>query len=199
MGDPLGFIGGTGPEGLGLALRLAAAGEPLLLGSRERTRAQDAAARVRAVVPGAIVHAADNDGVLTASSRIILTFPAAALPAFLDASAARLGGKLVIDVLVPLAVGHDVFFDVAPVPGARSAGELIQQRSPTARVVSAFKNLSAEHLRDLTTQLEGDVLLAGDDADARAEVAGLVRRLPGLRAVDAGRLANARFIEAITP
>ena len=135
---------------------------------------------------------------LERTGRLVLTFPAGALPAFLDASAGGLAGKLVIDVLVPLAVDGR-FFDVAPVPGARSAGELIQLRAPTARVVSAFKNLSADRLRDLPTPLEGDVLIAGNDPDARAEVAALARRLPQLRPVDCGRLANARFIEAITP
>ena len=69
---------------------------------------------------------------------------------------------------------------------------------PSSRVVSAFKNVPAERLQDLDAALAGDVILCGDDAAARAEVAALVAKLPGLRAVDAGRLANARYLEAIT-
>src|SRR5262249_46652055 len=90
------------------------------------------------------------------------------------------------------------FFELAVVEGAASAGELIQQAAPAARVVSAFKNLSAEKLRDPSSALEGDVVLCGNDAPARGEVARLVRLIPGLRAVDAGGIANARYVEAIT-
>src|SRR5438045_1306994 len=90
------------------------------------------------------------------------------------------------------------FFELMPVEGAASAGELIQQTIPAARVVSAFKNHSAETLQDLTVPLEGDVVLCGNDAAARTEVAALVGLLPGLRAVDAGGIANARYLEAIT-
>jgi hypothetical protein len=104
----------------------------------------------------------------------------------------------VIDVIVPVA-RRDGLFVLAPVPDAGSAGELIQRRVPAARVVGAFKNLPAARLRDLATPLAADVLLCGEDASARAQVAALVQRIPGLRPVDAGALANARFIEAITP
>ena len=114
-----------------------------------------------------------------------------------EAGPENLAGKLVIDVIVPLALRAG-FFELVPVPGAASVGELIQWRVPNARVVSAFKNLSAEKLRDLGTRLAGDVVLCGDDAAARDEVAGLVRLLPGLRPVDAGGIANARYVEAIT-
>jgi NADPH-dependent F420 reductase len=103
----------------------------------------------------------------------------------------------VIDVIVPLALRAG-FFALAPIPGAASVGELIQQTVPEARVVSAFKNLSAEKLRDLAAPLAGDVVLCGNDDGARAEVARLVGLLPGLHAVDAGGIANARYLEAIT-
>ena len=119
------------------------------------------------------------------------------LPTFLETARSQLAGKLVIDVAVPVAL-RDGFFELAPVPGAPSAGELVQKAVPSARVVSAFKNVSAERLQDLSAALEGDVVLCGDDAAARTEVAALVAKLPGLRAVDAGRLANARYLEAIT-
>jgi NADPH-dependent F420 reductase len=195
--DRLAFISGTGPEGVGLALRFARAGEPLVIGSRTLARAEEVAARVRGTVPGADVEAAENTAALTRADRIVLAFPGTVLPAFLGASAARLTGKLVIDVLVPLAY-RDGFFDHAPPPGAASAGELIQKAAPGARVVSALKNLAAEKLADLERPLDGDVLIAGDDGAARSTVAELVRKLPHLRAVDAGPIAAARQIEAIT-
>ena len=194
---PLAFIGGTGPQGLGLALRFAAAGAPVVIGSRAAERAAAAAETIRAAVPGASVRGHENAEAMARSERLVLTFPFAGLAGFLAQAREALVGKLVIDVIVPLAV-RDGFFELTPVGGAASVGELIQQTIPAARVVSAFKNHSAEKLRDLAVPLEGDVLLCGNDAAARAEVAALVGLLPGLRAVDAGGIANARWLEAIT-
>jgi len=195
--QPLAFVSGTGPEGLGLALRFAAAGESVLIGSRVAARAAAAADTVRAGVPGAHVSGCENSEALARSDRIVLTFPFGGLVAFLQSAPDGLAGKLVIDVIVPVALRAG-FFELVPVPGAASAGELIQQRLPAARVVSAFKNLSAERLSALGAPLEGDVVLCGNDAAARAEVARLVALLPGLRAVEAGGIANARYVEAIT-
>jgi NADPH-dependent F420 reductase len=190
--DSLAFIGGTGRQGLGLALRFAAAGVPVVIGSRVAERASAAAERIRAMVP-ASVRGYQNAEAMARSERLVLTPPFAGLASFLATARTALAGKLVIDVVVPLAV-RDGFFELAPVDGAASAGELIQQAVPAARVVSAFKHHSAEKLQDLAVRLEGDVVLCGNDAAARAEVAALVGLLPGLRAVD----ANARYLEAIT-
>jgi len=191
------FIGGTGPEGLGLALRFAAAGEAVLIGSRAADRAAAAAETIRAAVPGAAVQGHTNTEALERADRVVLTFPFEGLAAFLDSAKHTLAGKLVIDVIVPLSF-RPGFVELVPIEGAPSAGELIQQAVPTARVVSAFKNLSAEKLRDLSARLEGDVVLCGNDRGGRAEVAALVGRIPGLRAVDAGDIRNARYVEAIT-
>lgn len=194
---PLAVIGGTGSLGFGLALRLAAAGEPILIGSRARERAVAAAARIRATLPNATVEGLDNVEALERTERVALAIPFDGLEAFLDEARQRLADKLVIDVIVPVTYGEH-FFQLAPVPGAASVGELIQRRVPTARVVSAFKNLPAAALRDLTRTPEGDVLVCGDDRAARAAVARYVGLVPGLRAVDAGWLANARYLEAVT-
>jgi len=195
--SPIAFVGGTGPEGLGLALRLVAAGEIVIVGSRTASRAAEAAETIRAAVPQARVSSMENREAVAHADRVALTFPFGALPAFLDAAGTLLAGKLVIDVVVPLALRAG-FFALAPIPGAASVGELIQQTVPEARVVSAFKNLSAEKLRDLAAPLAGDVVLCGNDDGARAEVVRLVGLIPGLRPVDAGGIANARYLEAIT-
>ena len=168
-----------------------------MIGSRVAERAAAAAETVRTAVPGASVRGYENAEAVARSKRLVLTFPFAGLASFLAAGRPALAGKLVIDVIVPLAVRNG-FFELTPVDGAASAGELIQQTVPAARVVSAFKNHSAETLQDIAAPLEGDVLLCGNDAGARAEVAALVGLLPGLRAVDAGGIANARYLEAIT-
>ena len=195
--DTLVIVGGTGPLGRGLALRFAAAGVAVVIGSRDRARAEAAAAEIRAAVPAARVEGAENADAVRRSRRIVLAMPAAGLAEFLAAVAPALAGALVVDVTVPLRVRHG-FAEIVPLDGAASAGELVQACLPAARVVSAFKNLPAERLADLAEPLEGDVVLCGDDEAARTEVAALVAMLPGLRAVDAGRLANARYLEAIT-
>lgn len=191
------FIGGTGPEGIGLALRFAATGVPVIIGSRVGARAEAAAETIRAAVPNAQAQGFENLEAVARAERIALTFPYAGLADFMAAAREHLAGKLVIDVVVPLTL-REGFFELLPVPGGGSVGELIQREVPTARVVSAFKNLSAEKLRKLSARLEGDIVLCGQDAAARAEVADLVAMLPELRAVDAGGIANARYLEAIT-
>ncbi len=194
---PLAFIGGTGSMGLGLALRFAAVGVPVVIGSRVVERAAAAARTIRAAVPGASASGYENGEAVARAERVVLAVPFAGLAGFLGRARDALAGKLVIDVVVPLSV-RDGFVALAAADGAASAGELIQQALPAARVVSAFKNLPAQRLGDLAAPLEGDVVLCGNDDAARAEVAALVGLLPGLRAVDAGGIANARYLEATT-
>jgi NADPH-dependent F420 reductase len=110
---------------------------------------------------------------------------------------AALAGRIVIDVVVPLEK-RDGLIEHAPPADAPSAGELVQRQLPESRVVGAFKNVPAASLADVGTLLEGDVLVCGDDRDAREAVAALAARIPNLRAIDAGPLRLARPIEAIT-
>jgi NADPH-dependent F420 reductase len=190
-------VGGTGPLGSGLARRFAAAGERVIVGSRDAARAAAAAASVCSAVSGRRCEGAENLAAVARAARVVLAVPGSALPGFLDRAAPSLAGKLLIDVVVPLAFEHGVA-TIAPLPGARSASELVQARVPEARVVCAFKNTPADALLDLNARLEGDVVVCGDEAAARAEVSALVAKIPGLRAVDGGRLVNARHVEAIT-
>jgi 8-hydroxy-5-deazaflavin:NADPH oxidoreductase len=193
----LAFVGGTGAEGFGLALRFAAAGDRVRIGSRTVERAAATAARLRSTLPGARATGHTNGDAVEAADGIFLTVPFAGLDAAVGTVAERLAGRLLIDPIVPLVVQNG-FFALAPVPGAASVGEWLQQRLPGTRVVSGFKNLAADELANLDTDLQGDIVLCGEDRTARAEVAAMVGRLPGLRAVDAGGIANARYVEAIT-
>jgi 8-hydroxy-5-deazaflavin:NADPH oxidoreductase len=190
-------LGGTGALGFGLALRLASAGFGVTIGSRVVARARSSAAELVARVPGADAVGLDNTAAARAAERVVLAFPAGGLPGALEELADPLAGKIVIDVMVALEF-RDGRADLGAVTGAASVGELVQRRMPSARVVSAFKNLSAGALRNLAQPLVGDVLVCGEDASARAEVAGLVSSLRDLRAVDAGALVNVRYVEAIT-
>lgn len=189
------MLGGTGPEGLGLSMRLAEAGEAVVLGSRSRERAAEASERVRSAVPGARIEAAENLAALERADLVIIAVPFDGLQSVLDP--ARLAGKLVIDVVVPLTFAGG-FCDVRRPAGAASVGELIQASAPGARVVSTFKNIPAGRLQAVPAPVDGDCLLCGDDADAKAQVAALVARIPNLRPIDAGGLRVSRHLEALT-
>src|SRR5882724_11656507 len=175
-------LGGTGPEGLGLAARLAQIGESVVIGSRSAERAAEAVAKVREKLPQASLAGAGNLAAATDAEAAVLAFPYEVVDATLAECGAALAGKLVIDTIVPMKVDGK-FFGVEP-PAEGSAGERIQARVPTARVVSAFKHQSAHHLIDLDHKMEGDVLICGSDDAAKAIVAGLVTRIRDLRPVD---------------
>ena len=192
----VGLIGGTGPEGRGLALRLAQAGVPVLIGSRQAERAAEAAADVRAAVPGADVSGDVNLAVVEASEIVIVVVPFEGHGATLMDLREAIGGKILIDAVVPLT-----FINGAPSieeVEEGSATEQAQALLPEARVVGAFHNLSAKKLQAIDTPIEGDVLITGDDAEAKAVVMALAGRLSELRAIDAGPLAMSRFVEDLT-
>ena len=189
-------LGGTGPEGLGLAARLAQIGESVIIGSRSAERAEEAAKNLRGKLPGASLAGAPNAQAAAAGEAIVLAFPYEGIDATLAECASGLAGKVVIDTIVPMKV-EGKFFTIEP-PAEGSAGEKIQARLPTSKVVSAFKHQSAHHLIDLEHRMEGDVLLCGADEAAKSWVADLVRRIPDLRPVDVGDPRNARVFEAMT-
>lgn len=193
----LAILGGTGAQGLGLALRFAAAGEAVVIGSRVPERAQEAAAKVRAAVRNASVEGRENDEAAALADRIVLTLPVGGIEPFLEHGAPHLAGKIVIDAMVPLTVKKRVA-ELEAVAGAPSVSELIQARVPSARVVCAFKNVPSDELQDLAHPVPSDVLLCGDDELARREVARLVEHIPGLRAIDTGPLRLARYVEGLT-
>jgi len=192
----IGVIGGTGPQGKGLAYRFALKGHELLIGSRTRERAEEAAAEIAAHGEGLQVRGAPNEGVARESELIIVSIPyegqAAALPAIADAVA----GKTVVVTDVPLAFegGRPTMLDVLEGSAAEQAQDLL----PGARVVGAFQNLGAAKLWEDDKPLDRDVIVCADDADAKREIMALAEEIPGARAVDGGPLANARYVEGIT-
>jgi NADPH-dependent F420 reductase len=190
-------VGGTGPQGRGLALRFAAAGCAVVIGSRERAKAEDVAGALRAAHRGFDVRGAENAGAVADAEVVILAIAPEGLAATLATLREALVGRLVVDVVVPLAF-RDGLAEHAPPAGAASAGELVQATLARSRVVGAFKTIPASQLLAVDRPLDCDVLVCGDDAAARTEVAALVARIPSLRAVDAGPMRNARAIEGIT-
>jgi NADPH-dependent F420 reductase len=195
--QPIGILGGTGGIGYGLALRLAASGAAVVIGSRVPERAEEAAARVRALVPAADVAGRSNADAAATDGPVLLCVPFEAVESMLPALAQSRAGRLLIETVVPLRV-HPDFAELLPVPGAASVGEWLHAALPGTRVVSAFKNVPAAALADLARPVTGDVFVCGEDAAARAAAAALVTRIPDLRPVDAGSVRNARHVEAIT-
>ncbi|WP_448624053.1 NADPH-dependent F420 reductase [Geodermatophilus sp. URMC 64] len=198
----VGVLGGTGPQGRGLAVRLAAAGQRILLGSRDAGRCGEIAAQVAeraGTFAGAevSVQGGTNADVAGAADLVIVAVPFGGHADTLRPLAAPLAGKVVVDCVVPMGfdeLGAHVI-DVAEGSVAQQAAALL----PDSTVVGAFHHLSAVLLEDLARPtLDGDVMVVGDDRAATDLVQALAGRLPGMRGIYAGRLRNARQVEALT-
>lgn len=192
----VGILGGTGDQGKGLAIRLAQAGQKVLIGSRTVERAQAAAAEI-AAISGGPVEGKINADVATGSDLIIVAVPYAGHADTLRELAEPLRGKVVIDCVNPLGFGKQGPFALKVEEG--SAAEQAAAILPESRVTAAFHHVSAELLADLSVPaMELDVLVLGDDKEAVAQVQALAGRIPGMRGVHAGRLRNAGQVEAFT-
>ena len=200
----VGVLGGTGPQGRGLAVRLAAVGQRVLLGSRDAQRAAEVAGQVAeraaaAAGPGVEVSVTggSNVDVAGAADVVIVAVPFGGHADTLRELAGPLAGKVVVDCVVPM--GFDELgayvLEVAEGSVAQQAAALL----PEATVVGAFHHLSAVLLEDLSRPaLDGDVMVVGDVRAATDLVQALAGRLPGMRGVYAGRLRNAGQVEALT-
>jgi NADPH-dependent F420 reductase len=189
-------LGGTGKEGSGLAFRWAHAGYPVIVGSRTADKALAAAAELTALLAGrGTVGGAANPEAARAAAIVVLAVPYAAQRATALEVKAELEGKILIDVTVPLMPPK---VDRVQLPAGGSAVEQLQRElGAGVRVVSAFQNVSAVHLKDLDHRIDCDVLVCGDDADAR-EAAVRLAQAAGMTAWHAGVLANSAASEALT-
>ena len=192
----IGFLGGTGPEGRGLALRFAMAGESVMIGSRDAGRASGAAASVTAIRPGLPVTGGLNEQVASESDVIFVAVPYSGHRPTLDSLRDALEGKLIVDVVAPLAFSRGVASAVTPDAG--SAAEEAQQILANCPVVGAFHNLSAEELLEPDTVVDADVVVCSDDPVARKKVIEMAELIAGVRGVDGGGLANSRYVENLT-
>lgn len=193
----LAFVGGTGPEGLGLAIRFAHAGHSVAIGSRSTERGEEGAQKIRDAVPGATATGGANADVLAGAEVVFLTFPYSGQKDTLDALASRLDGKIVCNVVAPLDFVQGIGAVAINVEGKSAAQEAAAQL-PNATVVSAFQNMSAEKLMELGHPVDCDVLVCGKDADAKQVIIDLANEIDGARGVDAGGLSQSRYVEMIT-
>jgi NADPH-dependent F420 reductase len=191
------IIGGTGALGFGLAVRLAAQGVPVAIGSRDADRAKEAASRV----PEGEAEGLENREAARRGPVVFLCVPFRAQSENLTNLKDVLEpGQILVDATVPLAAAvSGKATRLLGVPQGSAAQQAQEMVPDGVTVVSALHTVSAPMLRDPDKQLDEDVLLAGDSKDAKRRVAELVALIPGLRTVDAGPLETARFIEALTP
>jgi 8-hydroxy-5-deazaflavin:NADPH oxidoreductase len=189
------ILGGTGNEGGGLALRWAKAGHRVVIGSRDGAKAATAAAQIRATLAGADVSGRTNKDAAAEAEIVVLTVPFAAQRATLEEVREQLKGKILIDATVPLVPPKVARVHLPPEGSAVAA---IQKAfGAEVRVVSAFQNVSASHLKDLAHSVDCDVLVCGDDPGAREIAVGLAADA-GLRGIHAGPIANSAAAEALT-
>lgn len=201
--ETVAILGGTGNLGFGLAVRLAKAGVPIVIGSRDAGRAQEAAERALVLVPGADVRGDENAAATAAAGRIV----AIAVPFASSASTV----KSVTDSLREDHVVLDVTVPIAPAIGGKptqligvwqgSAAQQTQSLVPKGvRVVSALHTISGASLEDLDAELNQDTLVCGDRRADKEPVIELINKIgSGLRPVDAGRLEMSRIVEGLTP
>ena len=194
----LGFIGGTGPEGLGLATRYAIAGESVFIGSRSQERGEEGAAKVREALPGASVQGGDNAACAAAADILFLTIPYEGQKDTLDALKGSMAGKIIVNVIAPMRFEKGIGA-IGLIVEAGSAAEESAALLPDSRITSAFQNLSAKELQEVDHALDMDILVCSGDAEARQIVLDLVGKIPGLRGVSAGPLSNSRYVEQLTP
>lgn len=197
--EAIAILGGTGDQGLGLALRFAQAGRPVVIGSRVGERAVEAAAKVRGAVPGADVVGLENASAAEGVPIVILSVPFEHTAGTVKSVREVLApGQIVVSMGVPLAtaIGDGAARTIGVWQG--SCAEMVAALVPDGvLVVSAFQNVSAHRLQQLEEPVECDVVVSGV-REPRATVMDLCPLIPGLRAVDGGALANARIVEALT-
>ena len=190
------IVGGTGPEGRGLALRLAMAGREVVIGSRDPARAASAASELREGREGLAISGAANADAASDADGVLLSVPFEGLRSTAESLRAELAGRLVVSIVAPMEFADGRMRAISVPEG--SAGELARDLLPDSRVASAFQNLSARDLLRADHPLEGDVAVCADDDAARRETIALADAMPALRGVDAGPLANSRYVEELT-
>lgn len=199
----IGILGGTGDQGLGLALRFAKAGEEVLIGSRDIKKAENAMHLLKNMLKDQKLNVAGvtNAEAAEQGDLVILTVPLQAQMATLASVKDHIDNKILVDATVPLEScigGAPVrYVNVWQGSAAERTADFMKDKNIT--VVSAFNNISAASLTNIDSDVDCDCLVSGDDAEAKAEVIKLAAKIPGVRGIDCGSLENARIVEKITP
>ena len=189
-------IGGTGKEGSGLAMRWARAGYEVIIGSRSAEKGVRVAAELNERAGVSTIRGTDNASAAREGEVVVLTVPYSAHKATLAQIKDEVQGKVLVDVTVPLKPPN---VTVVYIPEGGSATQEAQDfLGDGVKVVAAFQNISAAHLKDPEHAIDCDVLVCGDDKAAK-QVAITLANAAGMRGIDAGPLANAVVVEGLTP
>lgn len=200
----IGIIGGTGDQGLGLAMRFAQAGEQVIVGSRDVKKADNAVNLIKNTLKSdesTNVKGMTNEEVCHEADLLILTVPLQAQMVTLKSIKDHVEGKILIDATVPMesCLGGSPVKYVNVWDGSAAERSANFLKSKNVRVVSAFNNISAASLTNIGNSVECDCLISGDDEESKQEAMKLAEKIPGVRAIDCGNLENARIVEKITP
>ncbi|MCU1363321.1 MAG: putative NADPH-dependent reductase [Acidimicrobiaceae bacterium] len=190
----VGVLGGTGPAGRGVAIRLASAGYDVMIGSRDETRAEEIATTLLARGEG-VIRGASND-VAADCELVVVATPHESAVSTVTALKSRLAGKVVVSMVNALVREGKELIPLYPPRGSMAAQ--LAFALPDSTIVGAFHHLPASEMENLDSGLEADVVIFSDDAAARETVAAVVDEMPGLRAVIAGSMSLASAVEAFT-
>ncbi|MGJ3238203.1 MAG: NADPH-dependent F420 reductase [Anaerolineae bacterium] len=189
-------LGGTGKEGSALAMRWAIKGYKVIIGSRSADKAQTTANEINQALEGEYIVGLSNEEASEQAEIIVLSVPYSAHAKTLNSVKDYLTGKVLVDITVPITP-PDVFTVTVP-SGLSAAQEAQALLGADVRVVSAFQNVSYVKIKNPNTHVDCDVLVSGDDAEAKEDVLALIDAA-GMRGIDVGPLANAIVAESLTP
>lgn len=190
------ILGGTGPEGQGLALRFAQAGRNVIIGSRNEDRAKQVAAEIGSAISSNLVSGSNNKEAADSGSMVFISLPYKAQKDTLVELQSSFEGKIVVDVVAPLEFNKGIVQAVQVEEG--SAAQQAQEILRGARVVGAFHSISAHDLIIPDRVIDCDVVVCSDDYQAKIEVMKLAELINGVRAVDGGGLESSRYLEGLT-
>mgnify|MGYP001311145220 CR=1 FL=1 len=199
MNKKIALIGGTGPEGKGLAKRFAISGNEIYIGSRNKERGQEIALELKNELQknynDIVIEGGDNDEMAKQASICIIVVPYSAHQATLEQIKEHLQNKIVIDAVVPMEFQKGPrSIDVSDGSATEEAAKILDKST----VIGAFHNLSAEILQNLELDVHGDVLVTGNDKDAKKLVMDLSEEIQTVRGIDAGPLRYSKYVEFLT-
>ena len=194
------IIGGTGGQGLGIAIRFVQAGEDVIIGSRTMEKAQAAVDKVKDLLDDeGNLKAAENPDAAVEAEVLVLTVPLAAQKSTLLSIKEGAKDKPLLDATGPLesAIGGSpiTYLDLWNGAAAERSAKILKD----AKVICAFNNISSAALMNFTEPIDCDCLISGDDVGSKAIATGLIEKIPGVNVIDCGPLERAKIIEKITP
>ena len=197
------ILGGTGDQGLGIAIRFVQAGENVIIGSRKAEKAEKAVEEIKELLKEKNldnIEGLSNEDAAKKGDILILTVPITAQKPTLESVKEFVNGKIFVDATVPLQsnLGGTPMTYFIPWEGSAAEETEAILKGNGAKIVSAFNNISSSSLMNFNEKVDCDCLISGDDADSKKIVSELIEKIPGIECIDAGPLEQARTVERIT-